>query len=164
MISGNILRTTLATLGGSLVGAILFGVAGSVSARILAGVVTGAPSGAFVGYGMARRWLGPTVVWVAVFGVAGLVLTGCDVEAPIAMLSGASFGAFLGLTGWWRGTLVVCATYLGGVIGAYARTGPFQADPLGAFLGAALGLWLAWLICYKAFSPKRAANNDLEPK
>lgn len=154
MVSGSIPRTVLPMVCGLIVGALLFGAAGVVSNRILMGSVIGAPLGALVGYGMAKHWFGPILVWVTVFAVAALIGTGCDAEPHVCVLSGAAFGAFLGLTGWWRGTLVVCATWIGGAMGL-GTGGPFNPNPAVGLLGAATGLSVAWLVGYKILPAKR---------
>jgi hypothetical protein len=152
-------RTIAAAIIGTAVGAILFGIAGAISERAVTGAAMGGPLGAVVGYGLARRWFGTIVVWIAVFAVGGLVLVGCDAPATLAALIGAALGAFLGLTGWWRGTLVVVATWLGGAIGSHAGAPLLEPRPALGLLGAAVGFFVAWGIGYKLF-PKRTARGE----
>jgi hypothetical protein len=161
MVSGSIPRTVLTMFCGMVIGALLFGAAGGVSDRILMGSGIGAPLGALVAYGMMKHWLGAIVVWVTVCAIAALIGTGCDADPIVCTLFGAAFGAFLGLTGWWRGTLVVCATWIGGAIG-FAVGGSFNPNPAAGVLGAAAGLCLAWFVGYKVLPKKRRPNTGLE--
>jgi hypothetical protein len=160
-LSGGISHKVLALFWGMAVGALLFGMAGAVSDRFWIGIVIGALLGALVVYGITKHWFGPIVVWVTVFAVVALIETGCDVNPVVCIVSGAVLGTFIGAMGWWRGTLAVCAMWIGGVVG-FVVGGDCIASPAICATGAATGLSLAWLVGYVMFPRKRGSNAGVE--